>query len=118
MVSGDFDIDYNNENGPNCLCNITPYLNLAETLGAGLIRVCIKTEEDLKRARRAADEAIERELTLVHQCHVQSLFETLDQIETDLEQSTTQLRTIYEATNLEECRQDYGVASSNALPLG
>ena len=116
MVSGDFDIVYNNENGPNCLRNITPYLKLAETLGAGLIRVCIKTEDDLRVAQRAADEAIERNVTLVHQCHVQSLFETLDQIETGLRTiNRPNFGLIYEAANLEECRQDYGVASIQRL---
>lgn len=109
MISGDFDIVYNNADGPNCLRNISPYLDLAQTLGAPLIRVCIKARDDIVAAQRAADEAAERGLRLVHQCHVQSLFETVDEIITRLaEIDRENFGLIFEAANLEECRQDYG----------
>ena len=42
MILGDFDIVYDNERGPNCLRNITPYLDLAEQLGSSMIRICLK----------------------------------------------------------------------------
>ena len=109
MVSGDFDIVYNNDRGPRCLQDITPYLDLAERLDTQLIRVCIKHEDDLKAAQKAADEAKERQISLVHQCHVQSLFETVDQIESCLRRiGRPNFGLIYEAANLEQCRQDYG----------
>lgn len=109
MVSGDFDIVYNNDNGPNCLRPITPYLDLADTLGAPLIRICIKKAEDIVMTQRAADEAAERGLKLVHQCHVQSLFETVDEIGQRLQEiDRDNFGLIFEAANLEECRQDYG----------
>ena len=54
MVTGDFDIVYNNDQGPRCLRNITPYVDLAESLGASLIRVCVKKEEDFAAAHAAA----------------------------------------------------------------
>jgi sugar phosphate isomerase/epimerase len=109
MITGDFDIVYNNDRGPNCLRHITPYLNLAEDLGAPLVRVCIKTENDIAAACRAADEAAERRITLVHQCHVQSQFETVDEIEMRLRLiDRPNFGLIFEAANLEECRQDYG----------
>lgn len=109
MISGDFDIVYNNDDGPNCLRNITPYLDLANELGAGMIRVCIKTAEDIAYAQRASDEAAERGLKLVHQCHIQSLFETVDQIFNRLKEiNRNNFGLIYEAANLEECRQAYG----------
>ncbi|MBG86948.1 MAG: xylose isomerase [Verrucomicrobiales bacterium] len=116
MISGDFDIVYNNARGPNCLHDITPYLGLADKLGASLVRVCIKTEDDIAAAQKAADEAKERNLTLVHQCHVQSLFETVDQIETRLREiDRSNFGLIYEAANLEECRQDYGPTTIERL---
>ena len=109
MVTGDFDIVYNNDRGPSCLQNITPYLNLAESLDATLIRVCLKTEDDIVAARRAADESAERGITLVHQCHTLSLFETVDEIERRLRQiDHPNFGLIYEPANLEGCRQDYG----------
>lgn len=116
MISGDFDIVYNNQQGPQCLRNITPYLDLADRLEASLIRVCIKSKEDLVAAKRAADEAAERNLHLVHQCHVQSLFETIDQIEDCLQSiDRPNFGLIFEAANLEECRQDYGLNTLQRL---
>lgn len=109
MISGDFDIVYNNAKGPNCLRNITPYLDLAESLGAPMIRVALKSEDDIAPAQRAADEADERGLKLVHQCHVQSIFETVEEIETNLRRiDRPNFGLIFEAANLEQCGQDYG----------
>ena len=48
MITGDFDTVYNNENGPNALRNITPYLRLAKRLGAPRIRVALKQESDIE----------------------------------------------------------------------
>lgn len=109
MVTGDFDIVYNNDAGPNCLRRIGPYLHLAMALGAPLIRVAMKTEDDIARAQRAADEAAERGLKLVHQCHTQSLFETVEGIERTLRSiGRSNFGLIYEPANLELCGEDYG----------
>ncbi len=109
MISGDFDIVYNNDRGPACLRNITPYLELAESLGAPLIRVCLKTQDDIVPARAAAQQAADRGLKLVHQCHVQSLFETSADIVRHLQEiDHPSFGLILEAANLEQCGQDYG----------
>ena len=79
MLTGDFAIPENNDDeGPRALRNITPYLDLAEQIGASLLRICIKTDEDLEWTRRACDEAAERGMRLAHQCHTRSLFEEID----------------------------------------
>jgi len=109
MISGDFDIVYNNSRGPALLRNIKPYLDLAESLGSPLIRVCLKQPSDIAAARTAADQAAERNIKLVHQCHVLSLFETLDGIEECLREiDRPNFGLIFEAANLEQCSQDYG----------
>ncbi|MCG8600348.1 MAG: sugar phosphate isomerase/epimerase [Verrucomicrobiales bacterium] len=109
MISGDFDIVYNNEKGPDCLRKITPYLDLAERLGSSLIRVCLKEQDDIAPARSAADEARERGIQLAHQCHIGSIFETVDQIIESLDAiDRPNFGLIYEAANLEQCQQDYG----------
>jgi sugar phosphate isomerase/epimerase len=109
MVTGDFDIVYNNDNGPQCLRNITPYLDLAESLAAPLIRTCIKTPADISFAQQAADEAAERGIRLAHQCHAESLFETPDQIVDTLQTiDRPNFGLIFEAANLDECGQEYG----------
>ena len=77
-VTGDFPIPQNTDDGPDALRNITPYLDLAATLGVDLLRIAMKTEEDIEFAQRAADEAGERNMKLAHQCHNSSLFEEVD----------------------------------------
>lgn len=109
MVTGDFPIVYNNAQGPQCLRDIAPYLDLAEAFGADLIRVCMKKDEDIPWAQRAADQARERSVRLAHQSHIESLFETV-------EGSLRVLRAvgrpnfglIYEPANLLACGQAYG----------
>ena len=112
MVTGDFDIVYNNDRGPDCLRNIVPYLDLAEMLGSSLIRICVKHRGDIARVHKAADQAATRGIKLVHQCHVQSLFETLDEIVVlAREIDHPNFGIIFEAANLEQCGQDYGPAA-------
>ena len=116
MVTGDFDTVYNNDNGPVALRNITPYLDLAKCLGAPRIRVALKHESDIANAQRAADEAAERDLQLVHQCHTLSLFETVEGIERTLTAiDRPNFGLVYEPANLEICGQDYGPATIERL---
>lgn len=116
MITGDFDIVYNNERGPACLRNIEPYVELAATLRAPLIRVCVKEQADLAHLRSAADLAGQRGIRLVHQCHIQSLFETVEQIEAvTREIDHANFGLIFEAANLEQCGQAYGVETIERL---
>jgi sugar phosphate isomerase/epimerase len=110
MLTGDFPIPENSDDeGPRALRNITPYLDLAEQLGAPLLRVCMKTAEDIDWARRAADEAASRNLSLVHQCHTRSLFEEVDHSLAVLAAiDRPNFGLIYEPANLELCGQAYG----------
>ena len=77
MVTGDFYVPQNDEHGPDGLRNITPYLDLAESFGANLIRICMKKDEDIEWAQKASDEAKERYIRLAHQSHNSSPFETV-----------------------------------------
>lgn len=116
MVTGDFDIVYNNATGPSCLRNIEPYLDLAEALGAPMIRVCVKHADDIPHVQRAADRANNRGIALVHQCHIQSLFETLDEIEVRMQEiNRPNFGLIFEAANLEQCGQEYGPTAIERL---
>lgn len=116
MVTGDYDIVYNNANGPHCLRRIDPYLDLAEALGAPIIRVALKERDDVEWARRAADAAAERGIRLAHQCHTLSLFETVDSIEETLRAiGRPNFGLIYEPANLELCGQDYGIETIRRL---
>ncbi len=109
MVTGDLSVPRNNNQGPDGLRNITPYLDLCEAFGGNLIRVCMKRKEDIAWAQRAADEARERNLRLAHQAHTQSLFETVAGSLRVLKAiGRTNFGIIYEPANWMIARQDYG----------
>jgi len=67
MVAGDFAIPKNDDHGPECLRNITPYLDLAQIFGAYLIRISMQTESDIEWAAKACREAALRNIRLAHQ---------------------------------------------------
>ena len=110
MVTGDFAVPSNNEEGPMLLRNITPYLDLAEALGSDLIRVCMKKDEDIGFAQESADEAAERGIRLAHQSHCASLFETVDgSLRVLQEVSRPNFGIIYEPANWFIAGEDYGI---------
>jgi sugar phosphate isomerase/epimerase len=112
MVTTDFDVPRNNDQGPDNLRNFGPHLDVAQTLGATLIRVCMKRDEDIAAAARAADEARERGIRLAHQCHTNSLFETVEQIVAVLARINREnFGLIYEPANLMLCGQPYDVSA-------
>lgn len=109
MVTADFDVPLNNENGPDSLKDIGPSLNVAEAFGCDLIRICMKQESDIEHAQRAADLAAERGIRLAHQCHTTSLFEQVDRSIEVLEQiGRENFGLIYEPANLMLCGEPYG----------
>lgn len=110
MVTGDFAVPSNNEEGPMLLRNITPYLDLADALGTDLIRVCMKKDEDIEFAQKSADEAAERGIRLAHQSHCASLFETVDGSLSVLESiNRPNFGIIYEPANWFIAAEDYGI---------
>jgi len=109
MVTADSDVPLNNENGPNGLRDIVPSLDVAEALGCDLIRVCLKTTDDIEHARHAADLAAERNIRLAHQCHTTTLFEEIEPSLEVLQQiGRSNFGLIYEPANLLICNQPYG----------
>ena len=116
MVTADFAVPENSEAGPQSLRQITPSLDLAGTLGADLIRICMKGEEDIIHAQRAADEARERGIRLAHQSHTSSLFETVEESLAALKAvGRVNFGIIYEPANLALCGQAYGETTLRAF---
>ena len=116
MVTADFAVPENSAEGPESLRKITPSLDLAEALGADLIRICMKKEEDIVHAQRAADEAGERGIRLAHQSHTRSLFETVEGSVAVLKAvGRPNFGIIYEPANLALCGQAYGEATLRAF---
>jgi len=109
MVTADFNVPLNNEHGPDSLRDIGPSLDVAEAFGCDLIRVCMKTPDDIPFARESADRAAQRGIRLAHQCHTTSLFEQVDGILGVLSEiDRPNFGIIYEPANLMLCGEDYG----------
>lgn len=109
MITGDFAVPQNDEHGTDCLRNITPYLNLAEAFQSNLIRICMKKNEDITWAQRAADQSKERNIRLAHQSHHASVFETVDgSIEVLKKVGRSNFGLIYEPANWMIVEEPYG----------
>ena len=117
MVTADFAVPRNDQHGPEALRNITPSLDLAVTLGADLIRVCMMHDDDIPWAQRAADEARECGIRLAHQSHCASLFETVEESRRVLEAiDRPNFGLIYEPANWMISHQDYVTAIHTLAP--
>lgn len=116
MITGDFAVPRNDAQGPGLLRNIAPYLDLAQSFGATLIRVCMKTEEDIDWARKASDEAAKRGIRLAHQSHTSSIFETVDgSLRVIHSVDRPNFGLIYEPANWMIAGEDYGPAAIRKL---
>lgn len=112
MVTGDVPLAANDENAGLALRDIGPYLDLAEALGAPLVRVMIKTAEDLEWAPRAAAAAAERGMTLAHQMHTGTLVETIDEaLEIARVVDSPAFGITYEPANMMACGEEWGRAA-------
>ena len=109
MVTPDFAVPENSPEGPAVLRNIEAALDLCARLECDLIRVCLKTEPDIEAAQIASDKARERGIRLAHQCHTQSLFETIEGcLDVCRRVDRPNFGLIYEPANLALCGEPYG----------
>jgi len=108
-VCGDIPLAANNADAVKALRTITPYLDLTQAMGSRLVRVMMQTADDIPFARRAADEAAERGLTLMHINHWGTLFESVDEtLETLKAIARPNFGVAFEPGNLLSCRADHG----------
>ncbi|WP_020576582.1 sugar phosphate isomerase/epimerase family protein [Actinopolymorpha alba] len=119
MITGDIHLAANDERASAMLRDIDPYLNLAETLGARLIRVALRSPADIPYARRAAERAARRGLVLAHQLHWGTLFETVEAaLDTLAEIDRPEAFGItYEPANLLLCGQEWKPAIERLAPF-
>lgn len=116
MVTADFNVPLNTEQGPDSLRNIGPSLDVAETVGCTLVRVCLKNRGDIPFARKAAAEAARRGIRLAHQCHTTSLFEEVEPMLGILQEiGQPNFGLIYEPANLLLNGQPYGLETLRAF---
>lgn len=116
MVTGTVALAANTPDATEALRNITPHLDLADALGAKLVRIMVQREEDIPWVQRAADEARERGITLAHQTHTATLFETVDECLEMLRRiDRPNVGITYEPANLLAVGDDYGPAALHRL---
>jgi len=116
MVTGNVALASNSGDAPSNLWDITPHLDLAERLGAELVRVMLQSPDDIPHARRAADAAAERDMNLVQQTHWGTLCETIEQA-LDLvgKIDRPNFGINFEPANLLACGSDHGVDALTRL---
>jgi sugar phosphate isomerase/epimerase len=116
MLTGDLALATNSAEATAALRDIGPYLDLAEALGARLLRVMMHGEGDIEAARRAADQAAERGLALSHQTHWGSLFETVDEaLDVVRRVDRANFGVTFEPANLLACGSDHGAEAIRRL---
>lgn len=104
-VCGDVPLAANNAEATRALRDIGPYLDLTEAIGGRLVRVMMHEDADIPFAQRAADEAAERGLTLMHINHWGTLFETVeDSLDTLTRIDRENFGVAFEPGNLLSCR--------------
>lgn len=109
MVCLDPVIAANTPDAGRPLHQIERHLAIAEILGAPLVRVGMKTTAEIPWAQRAADQAQERGIRLVHQTHTESPFESIDEcLELLSRINRPNFGLTIEPANLVLCQQDYG----------
>jgi sugar phosphate isomerase/epimerase len=116
MVTGTVALAANTPEATEALHNITPHLDLADAFGTKLVRIMVQREDDLPWVQRAADEARERGITLAHQTHTATLFETVDDCLEMLRRiDRPNVGITYEPANLLAVGEDYGPAALRRL---
>jgi len=109
MVMGNVALAANTADAPEALRDIGPHLDLAEGLGARLVRVMMHGAADIACAQRAADLAAERGLALAHQTHWGTLCETVDDALASVRAvDRPNFGITYEPANLLACGGPYG----------
>ena len=116
MVTGDVALAANTPDAARILHEPEPYFRLAERLGCDLIRVMLRSAQEVELVRRACDAGRERGLRLAHQTHWGTLFETVDgTLEVVRRVDRPNFGVTFEPSNLLICGDDYGRAAIERL---
>ena len=78
MVTGDVPLAANTPDAARILREPSPYLDLAEALRCDLVRVMIRSDEEVELARDLCGVAEARGIRVAHQTHWKTLFESVD----------------------------------------
>lgn len=116
MVTGDVPLAANSTDADRILRAPEPYFALAEALGCDLLRVMIRSDEEVALARRVCDLAIERGLRIAHQTHWRTLFESVEgALDVVRRIDRPNFGITFEPANLMVCGDEHGRAAVERL---
>ena len=116
MVTGDVALAANTPDAASVLHEPEPYLRLAEQLCCDLVRVMLRSEDEVRLVRRVCDLARERGIRLAHQTHFGTLFETVEgTLEVVRQVDRPNFGLTFEPSNHMMCGDAYGRAAVERL---
>lgn len=109
MVTGDVAIAANSGDVGRVLREPEPYFALAEALGCNLLRVMLRSDDEVDLVRRVCDRALERGIRIAHQTHWGTLCETVEgTLEIVRRVDRPNFGITFEPSNLMVCGDEYG----------
>ena len=116
MITSNIHLAKNDNFASDNLRNIKPCLDLADYLGTNLVRIMVKSQDDIIYAQKALDEALERGITLSQQTHWGTLAETIDETLTLINKiNRKNFGITFEPANLMACGSDYSITGLKKL---
>jgi sugar phosphate isomerase/epimerase len=109
MVTGDVPLAANRGDVARILREPGPYVALAQALGCDLLRVMVRTDEEVEQLKRACDVVAEHGIRLAHQTHWYTLFESVDgALDVVRRVDRPNFGITFEPANLMLCGDEYG----------
>ena len=109
MVTGDVALAANRGDVARILREPGPYVALARALGCDLLRVMVRSDEEVEQLRAACDVVAEQGIRLVHQTHWYTLLETVDgALDVVRRVDRPNFGLTFEPANLMLCGSEYG----------
>jgi sugar phosphate isomerase/epimerase len=109
MVTGDIALAANRGDVTRILREPGPYVALARALGCDLLRVMVRSDEEVDLLRAACDAVADQGIRFAHQTHWYTLFETVDQtLDVVKRVDRPSFGVTFEPANLMLCGSEYG----------
>jgi len=109
MVTGDVPLAANRGDVARILREPGPYVTLARALGCDLLRVMVRSDEEVEQLRAACDAVAEHGIRLAHQTHWYTLLETVDgALDVVRRVDRPNFGLTFEPANLMLCGSEYG----------
>jgi sugar phosphate isomerase/epimerase len=109
MVTGDVALAANRGDVARILREPGPYVALAKALGCDLLRVMVRSDEEIDLLRQACDLVADQGIRFSHQTHWYTLFETVDgTLDVVRRVDRPNFGVTFEPANLMLCGSEYG----------